>query len=159
MILVAGASGTIGQALVPYLRSLGHTVKILQRNTPVDLTGVDTVINLAGSPINKRWTRAIKDEILKSRVETTKRLVDAMQKRPPALFISASAVGYYGDCGDKLVTESSPCGSGFLAEVCKAWEDEANRAVCRVIPLRLGMVLTPSGGALKMMLPAFRFGL
>lgn len=159
MILIVGASGTIGQQLVPYLCSLGHTVKVLQRNTPVDLTGVDTVINLAGSPITKRWNQAVKEEILKSRIETTKRLVDAMQKRPPLLFISASAVGYYGNCNDMVVTENSPCGNGFLAEVCNLWEYEANRASCRVITLRLGMVLTPNGGALKMMLPAFRLGL
>ncbi len=164
MILIAGASGTVGSELVGYLRSLGHNVVTLTRNAQVDLDGVDVVINLAGSKIIAgRWTCAKKEEIYKSRIETTKKIVDAIKvaKRPPKLFISASATGYYGNTGDRQVAEDAPCGSGFLASVCKAWEHEAEQAsqITRVITLRMGMVLTPKGGALKRMLPAFYLGL
>lgn len=164
-ILVTGASGTVGSALVPYLVGQGHDVVAYKRSAPCSLEGFDVVINLAGSPIMEgRWNSARKEKILKSRVETTKQLVDAMRvcKKRPGVLISASATGIYGDSGSSMVTELAPQGTGFLADVCSQWEYEAIQASeqgVRVVLLRIGMVLTPKGGALRKMLPAFRLGL
>lgn len=164
-ILIAGASGTIGHHLMPYLQALGHMVSAYNRKEPQSLEGFDVVINLAGVPLFPgRWTSRKKEEIFSSRIQTTKQLVDAMKlcHRPPQLFISASAVGYYGNCYDVTVTEDTPCGKGFLADVCASWEDEALQATScgvRVIRLRLGTVLTADGGALAKLIPLFKLGL
>lgn len=164
-ILITGASGTIGSELVPYLVGKGHDAEAYKRSAPCSLEGFDVVINLAGSPVVEgRWSSARKEKILSSRVETTKQLVDAMRacKKPPSLLISASATGFYGNKGDAVLTETAPQGTGFLADVCSKWEHEASLASLlgvRVIALRIGIVLTPKGGALKKMLPAFRLGL
>jgi len=135
---ITGSHGTVGKSLVPFLQKEGYSVIGLPREG-IDLSGVDVVINLAGSPIFE-WN---KKEILNSRVETTKNLVEAMKSAPPKLFISASALAE----------------GGFLGTVCKQWEEEAQKAPCRVVLLRLGVVLTPTGGALKKMLLPFRWGL
>ncbi len=135
---ITGSHGTIGKELVPFLQEKGYEVVSLPRRN-ADLADIDVVINLAGSSLF-----GSKEKIYTSRVETTKSLVEGM-KKPPKLFISASAVGYYG--------------SGFLAKVCRAWEAEAEKAACPKVLLRIGVVLTPKGGALKMMLMPFRLGL
>jgi len=163
IIFITGASGTIGSALVPFLQGLGHTVHTLRRNGPIKLPkGCDVVINLAGAPIAGRWNARRKKEILESRVQTTKHLVDAMRINPPRLLISASAIGFYGNCCEVAIDEDIRQGSGFLADVCQQWEQEALKAQefgTRVVLLRLGMVLSVHGGALAKMLPAFRLGL
>lgn len=126
------------------------------------LEGVDAVVNLAGEPITQRWTSATKEKIRASRVEGTKNLVAAMQDLavPPRTLVSASAIGFYGARGDEILTEDSPPGSDFLAQVCLAWEKAAHGAESlgtRVVSLRLAMVLG-RGGALGKMLPVFRAG-
>jgi uncharacterized protein (TIGR01777 family) len=129
------------------------------------LAEVDAVINLAGESIAaKRWSAAQKRRIRDSRVETTKHLVDAMaaSSRRPTVLINASAIGYYGDRVDERLLETSPPGTGFLADVCQSWEAEAKRAEAlglRVVRLRIGMVLAAGGGALAKMLPPFLLGL
>lgn len=181
-IAVAGASGFIGGALVPFLTAQGHTVHRLVRR-PVagaaeiawnpssgeveweKLDGVETIINLAGANLSQgRWTRERKEEILRSRVESTRTLVAIMTRmnHRPRVFVSASAVGYYGNRGEEEVTESSAAGEGFLAGVCRAWEDEARGAEVvgiRTVLLRTGLVLGRGGGALAKMLPLFQAGL
>lgn len=163
-ICITGASGTVGSALVPYLRAQGHDVVAFQRNTPCSLEGFDVVINLAGSPIAEgRWNKVRKEKILNSRVKITRLLVEAMKvcRKPPTLLISASAIGFYSDNGDAMVAEDAPQGTGFLADVCGQWEHEARLAAdigVRVVLVRIGMVLTPAGGALRKMLPVFKMG-
>lgn len=128
------------------------------------LEGVDAVIHLAGEPLAAhRWTPSQKERIRSSRVEGTRQLVAALEKlhQRPAVLVSASAIGIYGDGGDTVLTESSPPGEGFLPQVCQAWEREARRAESlgiRTVQLRLGMVLGP-GGALARLLMSFRLGL
>jgi uncharacterized protein (TIGR01777 family) len=126
---------------------------------------VDAVINLAGEPVlGGRWTRERRRSILDSRVGTTQRCVTLFQAkgRRPTVFISTSAVGFYGDCGDRLLHESDAAGSGFLSEVCQAWEEAARAAEstgARVVRFRIGLVMGAGGGALGPMLPLFRVGL
>lgn len=181
-IVVAGASGLVGSALVPALRTAGHEVFRLVRRAPAApdeipwdpaqgdlapaaLAGADAFVNLAGENVGAgRWTAARRERILRSRVDATRTLVAAMkQLRPaPAVFLSASAVGFYGDRGDEPLTESSALGHGFLPEVCLAWETHAEaaaRAGIRTVLLRFGMILAGQGGALAKMLPLFRLGL
>lgn len=181
-IVVAGASGFVGAALVPALRAQGHDVRRLVRraavandeigwdpaNGVIDLQRgeeVDAVINLAGENVAAgRWTAARREQILRSRVDATRTLVGALLKlvRKPKVFLSASAVGYYGDRGDEIVTEKSPIGVGLLPEVCLAWETHAEGAArhgIRTVLLRFGTILSPEGGALAKMLPLFRLGL
>jgi hypothetical protein len=128
------------------------------------LDGVEAVVHLAGESIaGGRWTSARKDAILGSRIGTTRFLAErlAAMKRPPRVLISASAVGYYGDTGDRIVTEQDSAGAGFLADVCAQWEEAtepARRAGIRVVNVRIGVVLTPKGGALARMLLPFRLG-
>ncbi|MBI4621748.1 MAG: TIGR01777 family protein [Verrucomicrobia bacterium] len=181
-VLIAGASGLLGRTLGPLLRIQGHTVLRLVRRAPADkaeirwdpargeldpgaLEGVDAVVNLSGENIAAgRWTAARSQAILRSRVDATRTLVVAMQKlsRPPEAFVSASAVGFYGDRGDEELSEADGIGHGFLPKVCLAWETHAEgaaRAGVRTTFLRFGVVLTPAGGALAKLLPLFRLGL
>lgn len=181
-IVLAGASGLIGRALVPALRARGDDVVRLVRR-PVTATdevswkpeareldaaqieGADAIINLAGENIAAgRWTAARRARILGSRVDATRTLVSACTqlKRKPAVFLNASAVGFYGDAGDTELTEASPAGVGFLPETCLIWETNAEgaaRAGIRTVLLRFGVVLAAEGGALEKMVPLFRLGL
>jgi len=181
-ILVTGASGLIGSALVPSLTGAGHTVTRLTRSqprpeeraipwdpmrSPLDasaLDGVEAVVHLAGETIAQRWTSEIKARIRDSRVKGTQVLCEALTRMPtpPKTLVSASAVGYYGDRGEEILTEESAPGRGFLAEVCRAWEaatEPARGGGIRVVPLRFGVVLSTAGGALAKMLPPFRLGM
>ncbi len=124
----------------------------------------DAVINLAGERVAQRWTAAVKQRIRDSRVLTTRNLVEALRQtaQPPKVLINASATGYYGDRGDEELTEDSPPGQGFLAEVCQLWEEEALKATelgIRVVCARFGVVLGAGGGAMERLLPVFEWGL
>lgn len=178
---VTGATGLIGTALVDRLRARGHTARRLLRSTrgagpddvrwdvasgalrPDALAGVDAIVHLAGEPVAHRWTAARKQAIRESRVRGTEQLaaaVLAMDARP-RVFLSGSAVGYYGDRGDAPVDETSSPGDDFLARVCVEWERAAAPvadAGIRVVRLRTGIVLSPNGGALARLLPIFRLG-
>ena len=177
-IAVTGASGLIGSALVGYLKSEGHTVQRLVRRATVApdeirwdpktgfvdieaLRGVDAVIHLAGVGVgDKRWTKRYKSEILNSRLLGTTTIANAVAEVKPQVFISASAIGWYGDSGNRAVVETDSVGQDFLAAVCREWESAADLAGdVRTVKLRTGLVLDPTGGALGRMLPLFRFGL
>ena len=177
-IAVTGASGLIGSALVGYLKSEGHTLQRLVRRATVApdeirwdpktgyvdidaLRGVDAVIHLAGVGVgDKRWTKRYKSEILNSRLLGTTAIANAVAEVKPQVFISASAIGWYGDSGNRAVVESDSVGNDFLAAVCREWEGAADLAgEVRTVKLRTGLVLDPTGGALGRMLPLFRFGL
>lgn len=177
-IAVTGASGLIGTALVGYLKSQGHTVQRLVRRPAVSseeitwdpiagtvdmeaLAGVDAVIHLAGAGVSdKRWTKKYKSEILNSRLLGTTTIAKAVAVVKPQLFISASAIGWYGESGNRAVVENDRVGDDFLAAVCREWESAADLAGdVRTVKLRTGLVLDPTGGALGKMLPLFRFGL
>lgn len=179
-ILVTGGTGFVGQSLCPALVADGHEVVILTRQSAprlpqrgvssvTRLDGLDAsefggVVNLAGAPIgDARWTESRKKLLLDSRVNTTVRLVEwmARAKRPPKVLVSASAVGYYGEQGDRSITEDTPPTPGFTHDLCAAWEREATKASelgVRVCLMRIGVVLDAGGGALAKMLPAFRMG-
>jgi len=131
---------------------------------PRALEDVDVVVNLSGENVGQRWTTARRRRIRASRVDATGTLVSAIASatRKPATLINASAVGYYGDCGDTVLDEQSPAGRGFLAEVCQQWEATASVAAeqgTRVVRMRTGLVLAKQGGALARMLPPFRAGI
>lgn len=180
VILVTGSTGLVGRRLVPYLKTLGYHVRELSRGPSrtgrfywdpaarqldsAALEGVHAVVHLAGEPIAAgRWTAARRRAIHDSRVEGTHFLVEALERHGarPEAFICASGVNYYGS-GPGEKDEASPAGSGFLAEVCVAWESAARRAErvgARPVFLRTGVVLDPLGGALAKMLPPFRLGL
>ena len=177
-IAITGASGLIGSALVGYLKSQGHTVQRLVRRVAVSseeitwdpiagtvdmeaLAGVDAVIHLAGAGVSdKRWTKKYKGEILNSRLLGTTTIAKAVAIVKPEVFISASAIGWYGESGNRAVVESDRVGDDFLAAVCREWESAADLAGdVRTVKLRTGLVLDPTGGALGKMLPLFRFGL
>jgi uncharacterized protein len=164
-VLVTGGTGLIGTRLVALLRSRGDEVVGVSREWPVDvLAGRDAVVHLAGENIAQRWTPAAKARIRGSRVEGTRRLVDALGEADPrpGVLVSASGANYYGDTGDMPADESAPPGTGFLPEVCVAWEREAARATelgLRVTHVRTGPVLDRRGGALAKMLLPFRLGI
>ena len=186
-ILVTGATGLIGSRLVARLSADGHTVTALSRrperararlpdlsdawtwrqgevSPPLQAFACDAVVHLAGESVVGRWTAARRARILGSRREGTRELVQAIAASPdrPAALISASAVGYYGERGDDVMHEDSAPGEGFLPEVCIAWEEEAVAAEAlglRVLRLRMGLVLDPSGGVLGQSLPLARAGL
>jgi hypothetical protein len=181
-VAVTGATGLVGSALVPALRAAGHRVDRVSRRPsaagstdiqwdpargrldPRALEGVDAVVHLAGESIAaRRWTGSEKERIRRSRVDGTRLLAETLGRlaRRPQVLLSASAVGYYGDRGEAPLTEESPPGSGFLAEVCREWEaaaDPARAAGIRVVHPRLGVVLAGQGGALPRMALPFRFG-
>jgi uncharacterized protein len=179
-VLVTGGTGFVGHALCPWLAAAGHRVVVLTRQSgpslPAGVTSAATsleelttadfgaVINLAGAPIGDgRWTDSRKRLLVESRVGTTSRLVEWMgrsQARPRVL-VSASAVGWYGEQGDRPITEDTPPTPGFTHDLCDAWEREADKATrlgVRVCRVRIGVVLDRGGGALAKMLPAFRMG-
>ena len=177
-IAVTGASGLIGSALCAQLKSDGHQViKIVRRAARVSdevswnplkaeidlagLEGADVVFHLAGVGVgDKRWSAAYRSEILNSRLLSTTTIANACEQIQPEVFISASAVGYYGETGDRSVTETDRGGEDFLSIVCREWELAANQAPSvRTVKLRTGLVLDPTGGALGRMLPIFKFGL
>lgn len=169
-ITVTGATGFIGRHLVESLARERHSVRALSRAAwdvlageppPESLTGVDAVVHLAGSPVAQRWTPWAKKEIRASRVKGTHHLVTALStmKQRPMVLVCASAIGIYGDRGDEVLTEASPVATGFLADVCREWESEADLAESlgvRVVKLRFGIALGRKGGALEKMLPPFR---
>lgn len=180
-VAVTGASGLIGSALVPALRARGHEVIRLVRRAPgatdevrwdpaagtVDLAGlqgIDAVVHLAGAGVgDKRWTEAYKKEIRDSRVQGTTTIAQAMASLDPrpSVLVCGSAIGYYGDTGDRAVTEQSPQGAGFLADVVADWEASAQPAVdagIRVPFARTGLVVSSKGGAWKRLLPIFKLG-
>ncbi|MGE0448568.1 MAG: TIGR01777 family oxidoreductase [Vicinamibacterales bacterium] len=188
-IVVAGATGFLGSALATALIQRGHDLVVLSRRPgrtttaaagrrtvewdpggaagawTSEIEGAGAVVNLAGEPIaGRRWTPAQKHRILQSRVSATRLLADAIADAaaPPPVFVSASGVGFYGPCGDELVTELHPAGDDFLARVCHQWEAAARLAMSartRVVRVRTGLVLAKEGGALPRMLPPFRLGL
>jgi uncharacterized protein (TIGR01777 family) len=177
-IAITGASGLIGTALVGKLKSDGYTVQRLVRRPTVSpeeifwnpaqseidldsLAGVDAVIHLAGAGVgDKRWTKKYKSEILNSRLLGTTTIANAVSQVKPKVFISSSAIGWYGETGNRAVIESDRGGDDFLAAVCREWEAAADLAGdVRTVKIRTGLVLDPTGGALGRMLPLFRFGL
>ncbi len=184
-IAITGASGFIGRRLMKLLAARGHRLHVLSRHAGTNLpAGVGlsvwdslkgpapaaalrdagAVVHLAGEPVAQRWTAAAKQRIYDSRVAGTRNLVAALANcspRPPVL-VCASAIGYYGSRGDEILSENSGPGTGFLADVCVAWEREAAKAEAlgvRVTRIRIGLVLDAGGGALKPMLAPFRAGL
>lgn len=180
-VAITGSRGLIGSGLVPRLRAGGHeVVRIVREEASADdilwsppersidtkkLDGVDAVVHLAGAGVgDHRWSEGYKHTILSSRVDGTTTLAEALSRlaHPPAVMVSASAVGYYGSRGDEILSESSASGSGFLADVCRQWEAAtaaASAAGIRVAHLRTGVVLSAAGGALKKQLLPFRLGL
>lgn len=179
-VLISGASGLIGSALVRALESGGNDVARLVRRLPERdnevqwdpmreippeiVSGFDFVVHLSGENVAGLWTAEKKRRIRESRVISTRNLAGALAQvaDAPRTFICASAIGYYGDRGEEILTEESLSGAGFLPEVCRAWEAETEqlvRAGIRVANLRFGIVLSRKGGALKQMLLPFRFGL
>jgi uncharacterized protein (TIGR01777 family) len=184
-VLVTGSTGFVGSALVPFLTSSGHTVTSLvrpksakparagpivdwdpeaSRLSPSVLESIEAVVHLAGENIAAgRWNDQRKARIRDSRVRSTRLLAETLARmsRPPKTFVCASAVGYYGDRGEERLTEQSPPGTGFLPDVCQQWEASTKPAAekgIRVVNLRTGIVLSPSGGALAKMLTPFRLG-
>ncbi len=181
-ILITGASGLVGGELIPVLIAKGHEIYKLSRSKPETdhdiqwdayegfedeefekLKGIEAVVHLAGESIAETWTDEKKKRIRKSRVEGTRTLVDALKKLddPPKIFVSASAIGFYGSRGDEILTEESEPGEGFLPEVCIEWEAEGDKAKefgARVAIPRIGVVLSKDGGALEKMLTPFKFG-
>lgn len=184
-IFIAGSTGFLGQTLIRRFLQEGHTVTALARSpkklgdlaprirvvsgSPLipgpwqqELASHEVIINLTGTNIFTRWTSAAKEMILRSRIDSTKNIVEAIPDHPasPVTLINTSASGYYGFCNDEEKYENAIPGSDFLASVCTAWEHEANRAQgkARVILMRIGIVLGENGGALAKMLPGFRLG-
>lgn len=181
-VAVTGSTGLIGTALVRSLEGGGHRVRRVSRRPDAGpgtvrwdpergeldeagLAGVDAVVHLAGEGIAaRRWSEDHKQRVLDSRVKGTTLLAEALVRLDPrpSVLVSGSAVGYYGDRGDERLTEQSPPGSGFLADVVTRWEraaEPAERAGIRVARIRTGLVMAAGGGSLKPMLPLFRFGL
>jgi uncharacterized protein (TIGR01777 family) len=182
-LVIAGASGFIGKALVLDLRGDGHQVTTLVRRSPVSesevewhpdrgeldpaaLAGADAVISLSGAGIaDKRWTPEYQEVLVQSRLQPTSTIADTLAGMPaelrPKVFLSSSAIGYYGDRGDEPLTESATLGPGFMADLVRRWEaaaEPAARAGVRVATLRTGLVLSAAGGLLQRMVPLFKLG-
>jgi uncharacterized protein len=179
-ILVSGVSGPIGAALLPSIASSGAQIVRLVRGaaknaeqiswdplaplSPAAVSGFDAAIHLAGETVVGRWTDAKKKAIRDSRVLGTRNLATSLSKSDakPGVLVCASAVGFYGNRGDELLREESPSGRGFLPEVCREWEEAsriAANAGIRTVNIRIGLVLSPQGGALGSMLTPFKLGL
>lgn len=179
-VVIAGSSGLIGTTLVALLRQAGHDVLRLVRRparapderawdppaATMDagtLDGVDAVVNLCGSAMgNRRWSGEVKQAIRDSRIIPTEVLAAAVAEHRIPVLVNASGVGYYGDTGDRQVDESAPLGSGFIAQVCRDWENAAaaaERAGARVVRARTGLVIAPSGGLMAQLKPLFAVGL
>ncbi len=179
-MLITGGTGLVGSALAKKLAAMGHNVRILTRNAKKareklgsgfefvseldSLDGVDAVVNLAGEPLwGKRWTPRQKHVLRTSRVGITGKISALINSadNPPKVFISGSAVGYYGAQGDGIIGESSPWNGGFLHDLCAEWEDAAFAAKekTRVCAIRTGVVLSGNGGMLSALTPLFRLGL
>ena len=179
--LVSGASGLIGSSLTRFLEAEDHSVKRLSRSrsndsenvihwdpesetlNKDDMDGFDAVIHLAGENIAARWTEEKKTKIHDSRINGTRLLRNRLSdlEHPPRVLVSASAIGYYGDRADQVLTEASQAGSGFLADLCREWEAttlSATQKGIRVVNLRIGVVLSAEGGALEKMLTPFKMG-
>jgi len=149
-----------GHGVVRFSRSARAGFRRIEANGGLDFSGLDAVVNLAGEPILGLWTQSKKEKILRSRVETTRKVVSSLHSGINVL-INAAAIGFYGDTGEREVDESDAAGSGFLAEVCQAWEAAALPAEalgCRVVRLRIGFVTGP-GGAMGLVRPVFQLGL
>ncbi|HEX8889468.1 MAG TPA: TIGR01777 family oxidoreductase [Pyrinomonadaceae bacterium] len=181
-ILVTGSTGLIGSALIPALESKGHQIVRLVRSAPQnketeifwdpekgtlnadELEGIDAAVHLAGENLaDGRWTEEKKRRIRESRVKGTRLLSEALAKlkRKPQVLVSASAVGFYGNRGDEILTEQSASGADFVAEVCREWELATQPAALvgvRVVNLRFGVIFASEGGALKKMLFPFKMG-
>jgi uncharacterized protein (TIGR01777 family) len=184
-VTITGASGFIGRRLMKALVAGNHGIRALSRHAGTNLPpnvklyvwdalkgpppaesleGADAVVHLAGEPVAQRWSDEVKQKIRDTRVLGTRNLVQALSTtvERPAVLVCSSAVGYYGSRGDEVLTESSPPGSGYLADVCTAWEKEADAVEAsgiRLVKLRTGMVLGANGGALARMLPPFKAGM
>ncbi len=171
---ITGASGFIGRhaarlaaargwEIVPFSRQPSQAgARLLVPGEPAEVDGLDAVLHLAGEPVVGRWTRDKRRRIMDSRVLGTRSIVEGFARaaHPPRVLVSASGIGYYGNTGDREVDENSPPGSGFLADVCRAWEAEAEKVKnARVAILRIGLVLGREGGTMKRILPVFRAGL
>jgi len=177
-VLISGATGLIGTELAKQLTELGHTPVRLVRRTPVSqdevyidagrgeldfsvMDSIDAVVNLAGATTGKiPWTKKYMKEIVDSRLQTTRLLVQAINasKNPPKVLISGSASGIYGDRGDELLDENAGKGEGFLSDLAFAWEEEANKAKTRVVLIRTTMVMSKKLGALGKLLPLIKLG-
>jgi len=183
-ITLSGGSGFIGRRLAAALDARGHQLHLLGRSPkrglpagaqftiwdastvpppPIAIEGADAIVHLAGEPVSQRWTNDVKRRIRSSRVDSTNLLVQGMgaAQRKPGVLVCASAIGYYGDRGEEQLSEAAKPGDGFLPEICVAWEEAALRAKefgARVALLRTGIVLHPEGGALRQMLPPFKWG-
>ena len=182
-ILISGASGLLGSTLIPFLKTGGHTVLQLVRRPPnkkigeirwdpangtIDLDDtetIDAVIHLSGENIGEgHWSPEKKKRIIDSRVQSTRLIAETISKmkNPPRVFLSASAIGFYGDRGDILVDESATVGNDFISDVCRMWEESTEAAVqagIRTASLRIGIVLSPQGGALGKLLLPFTLGI
>lgn len=178
-ILITGGTGFIGRKLVQYLVEKGNNITVLTRNKNklsrdikaiLDVSEIENtdkihaIINLAGATISKRWSKEYKQELIDSRVSTTKNIVSLIERleEKPEVLINASAIGYYGSQGDRILDEDSQPNDEFTHQLCKKWENEAliaEKHGVRVCIARLGVVLGKNGGALKQMLPAFKMGL
>jgi uncharacterized protein len=171
---ITGSSGFIGHRAAELAAARGWEVVPFSRHPrdtrtrrflpgePADVDGLDAVLHLAGEPVVGRWTADKRRRIMDSRVLGTRSIVEgiARAKLPPSVLISGSAIGFYGDTGDREVDEKAPPGRGFLADVCRVWEAEANQAqTSRVVLLRTGFVIGRGGGAMQKILPVFRCGL
>ncbi|MCX8530541.1 MAG: TIGR01777 family oxidoreductase [Rhodoluna sp.] len=164
-VLISGYTGLVGTEVARQLKAAGHEAIKLERNEPnlnALIETVDAVVNLAGATTGKiPWTKTYKSEIFSSRIDTTKKIVAAINgaKKKPKVLVSGSASGFYGDCGDEWLDESSPKGTGFLSDLAALWETEALKADTRVVLARTTMVMSRAKGALGKLLPLIKLGI